>query len=83
MCKCEWCSREFKAKAGVGRHMLFCKDKPKPVEVIELEVVGEGNYYKGHPRRLTKLKGLLSRTFDADERHRILLFIDETQNENI
>lgn len=49
---------------------LFPKDPE--AKVVQLEVVGEGNYYVGHPRRIIKLRGLLSRTFDKAERDKIL-----------
>ncbi len=40
--------------------------------VVQLEVLGgEETYYDGHPRRLIKLKGLLSRTHDRKERIKI------------
>ncbi len=41
-------------------------------EIVTLEVVGEDNYYVGHLRREIKLRGLLTRTYDAKERNKIL-----------
>ena len=50
--------------------------------VVQLEVLGgEETYYDGHPRRATKLKGLLSRTFDRAERHKIQQLILKVENE--
>ena len=54
----------------------------KETRVVQLEVVGESNYYVGHPRRETKLRGLLSRTFDKDERSKIYSMILEIMDEN-
>ena len=83
MLKCEYCGKEIKSKGGLTRHMSSCKAKPETEEekvddvvvvtkVVELEVAGtEADYYKGHPRRELKLRGLLSRTFDSDERNKI------------
>ena len=54
----------------------------QPSKVIQLEVMGgEETYYDGHPRRATKLKGLLSRTFDKRERHKIRQLIMKVENE--
>lgn len=51
-------------------------------EVVQLEVMGGAEtYYDGHPRRATKLKGLLSRTFDKRERHKIRQLIMKVENE--
>ena len=51
-------------------------------KVVQLEVLGgEETYYDGHPRRATKLKGLLSRTFDRTERHKIQQLILKVENE--
>lgn len=81
MFKCEYCSRELKSNAGLSRHMAACKKKVMitPEKVVILEVVGtEETYYAGHPRRLTKLKGLLSKTFDKNERIKIIqMILDE------
>ena len=51
-------------------------------EVVQVEVVGEDNYYVGHPRRLIKLEGLLSRTFAEGERNKIRAMIAELRNAN-
>ena len=60
------------------------KEVIKPTkEVVQLEVVGENNYYVGHPRRETKLKGLLSRTFDQTERMKILMMLNEIADERL
>lgn len=48
--------------------------KPKSVKA---EVVND--YYEGHPRRIIKLKGLKSRTHDADERFKIERMIKELE----
>ena len=41
-------------------------------KVVQLEILGgEETYYDGHPRRLIKLKGLLSRTHDRKERIKV------------
>ena len=41
-------------------------------KVVQLEVMnGESTYYMGHPKRLVKLKGLMSRTHDRNERAKI------------
>ena len=51
-------------------------------KVVQLEVLGgEETYYDGHPRRATKLEGLLSRTFDRAERHKIQQLILKVENE--
>lgn len=56
--------------------------KPRLKEVT-LEVLGGAEtYYDGHPRRLTKLKGMLSATFDRAERHKIQQLILKVENEN-
>ncbi len=40
--------------------------------IVQLEVLGgEDTYYDGHPRRLIKLRGLLTRTYDKNERAKI------------
>ena len=98
MFKCAYCDRELKSNAGKVRHEKSCKEREdadvteaeevvsveevKP-EVVQLEVVGEGNYYVGHPRRETKLKGLLSRTFDQEERMKILMMLNEIADERL
>ena len=83
MFKCEYCGKEMKSKGGLTTHMKSCKAKEKEIEevddgivitteAIDLEVAGtEADYYKGHPRREVKLRGLLSRTFDTAEREKI------------
>ena len=38
-------------------------------ETVVAEVVAD--YYENHPKRLLKLRGLLSRTHDEDERYKI------------
>ncbi len=51
---------------------------PRGVNVVKLEVLGgESTYYDGHPRRLIKLKGLLTRTYDRNERAKIYNMILE------
>ena len=98
MFKCLYCGRELKSNAGKVRHEKSCKEREvtdvaeveetvsveetKP-EVVQLEVVGENNYYVGHPRRETKLKGLLSRTFDSEESMKILLMLNEIADDRL
>ena len=55
----------------------------EPIEkVVQLEVMnGAETYYMGHPRRLTKLKGMLSATFDRNERAKIYNMILDLENE--
>ena len=87
--ECEYCNRVLKSKAGLMRHLQFCKVKSfkedteevytdvEP-EVVQLEVMGtEESDYLGHPNRIVKLRGLLSRTFDKNEKHRIHRLIME------
>jgi hypothetical protein len=92
MFKCTQCDRELKSNAGLVRHMTACKgegvfdvvhiDDVKPKE-ITLELVNdERDYYIGHPRRLIKLNGLRSRTFDAAERKKIEDIIIKLRNAN-
>ena len=59
--------------------------------VVNLEVLGMGgtysngtdnSYYEGHPRRLIKLKGLLSRTRDDNERMKIIQMIVGIRDEH-
>ena len=75
MFKCDYCDRELKSKAGLVRHMSSCKSK-----VVKLEVIGSGNYYVGHPRRLIKLKGMMTKTFDKSEKAKIQTMIMELIN---
>ena len=60
-------------------------------KVVNLEVLGMGgtysdgtdnSYYEGHPRRLIKLKGLLSRTRDDNERMKIIQMIVGIRDEH-
>ena len=54
----------------------------QPSKVVQLEVMnGAETYYMGHPRRATKLKGMLSATFDKRERHKIRQLIMKVENE--
>ena len=74
---CQYCERVLKSNAGKVRHENTCKMKNLETEieepvVVQLEVMGgEETYYDGHPKRLIKLKGLMSRTHDRDERAKI------------
>ena len=47
------------------------------VTKVASEVVND--YYEGHPRRVTKLKGLLSKTFDNEERAKIASMINKIE----
>ena len=58
---------------------------------VQLEVLGMGgtypdgtdnNYYEGHPRRLIKLRGLLSRTRDESEKIKIIQMIVRLRDEH-
>lgn len=94
MFKCDICGRELKSKAGLTRHRNSCEKKAIipdtdamildiEKKVIELELVGtESDYYQGHPKRLIKLKGLKSRTFDKHEQAKIQSMIDGLLYEN-
>jgi hypothetical protein len=78
MFKCEFCDKELKSKAGLVRHEKSCNGK-----VVELELCSDDNdYYQGHPRRLIKLEGMLTRTTDENERIKIIKLILELRNEN-
>ena len=61
-------------------------------EVVQLEVLGMGgyypdgkdnNYYEGHPKRIVKLKGLLSRTRDSAERSKIMKLVVELRRQGM
>lgn len=65
MYKCSNCSKEFKTE--------FWKDKHEKSCVVVESVLVE--YYEGHPRRMTKLMGLLNRTFDEVEREKIKMIM--------
>lgn len=86
MFECSNCGRELKSKAGLVRHERACKVEDK--EPIELEILStmpvgsQNDYYNGHPRRLIKLKGLLSRTTKESERIKIIQMIVELRDEN-
>ena len=87
MFKCDYCDKEVKSKSGLARHMNSCKGKivdegkVNDENVVVLEVMGgESTYYEGHPRRLIKLKGLLSRTEEGKERRKIYAMIMELIN---
>ena len=61
-------------------------------KVVQLEVLGMGghypdgkdnNYYEGHPKRIVKLKGLLSRTRDSAERRKIMKLVVELRRQGM
>ena len=77
--------RRCKAKAEevgtVEDEEIVTIEEVKP-KVVQLEVMnGEQTYYMGHPRRLVKLRGLLSRTHDRSERAKICNMILDLENE--
>lgn len=82
MFKCEYCGKEIKSKGGLTRHMSSCK-KTDDKAAINLDIVGtESTYYEGHPRRDIKLRGLLSRTTDEQERIKIIQMLVELDENN-
>lgn len=84
MYKCNYCDKQLKSEGGRKRHENSCKmksnEEESTIQPITLEIVGEGNYYIGHPRRLIKLNGLRSRTHDSVERLKIERMIIELRN---
>jgi len=82
MFKCQYCGKESKSNAGKIAHERRCADRTDEARTVEVEIVGESNYYVGHPRRLIKLQGLLSRTFDKSEWNKIHQMITELKNAN-
>lgn len=81
MFECEYCGKESKSNAGKIAHERRCSSRTDEARTIEVEIVGDNNYYVGHPRRLIKLQGLLSRTFDKDERAKVSKMIMDLKNE--
>jgi hypothetical protein len=58
-------------------------EEEEETKVVELELCSDDNdYYQGHPRRLIKLEGMLTRTTDENERIKIIKLILELRNEN-
>tara|TARA_R110000772_G_scaffold120300_1_gene226453 strand:- start:35 stop:265 length:231 start_codon:yes stop_codon:yes gene_type:complete len=74
------CDRELKSKAGLVRHENACRSNSQNKAII-LEVM-DNEYYEFHPRRLIKLKGLLSRTTIESERVKIIQMIVELRDEH-
>ena len=57
---------------------IIDEGKVNDENVVVLDVMcGESTYYEGHPRRFIKLKGLLSRTPEGEERRKIHAMVME------
>ena len=85
MYKCNYCDKQLKSEGGRKRHENSCKMKSNEEEYVKPKeitttLVGESDYYVGHPRRLIKLNGLRSRTHDKVERLKIERMIIELRN---
>ena len=81
MHQCNRCGREFKSKAGLGKHGKGCSVEPEQEEVIVEEVSNEvvSNVESSDrvARRIAKLKDAYKSTWDAEQRHLIDLQIKE------
>lgn len=53
---------------------IVAAKEPEEKEIVVAEVVAD--YYENHPRRVIKLRGLLSRTFDPKERAKIISILN-------
>ena len=79
---CDKCDREFESNRGLSMHKKNCVGTNteivnKAIDKPQVELVDD--YYESSPRRAIKLKGLLSRTFDNDERNKIAGIIKELE----